>query len=889
MFLVVEKFNGSEYIGISKTLQGYTINEIIDDTLDSATIVVNNSDENFFELWDSVRLGAGNSLKCFLVADIDTKRRNVLNSNLIWQHTISLIETTKYLEKIYCSSMSFTNKSDNLLQQLEKALINAEVLEVGKTPRFRLSNALKDRLANEPMRDFTFEKSTLREILDGMLGALDLRCEVYEITDFNDIVIDYFDKNARNNLIDLGEILGKKSVENLEYLGSDIESYAENAFTGSKSAIYHPSKNGWDTFKTNEATLTTNNAVMSTNFPIEEIKEFIVKCLFQIEYTGDGGSETIISPTYSDFNIISNVVNNEVYDILKNFNEAPPMVSYKTKTLYKENTIYYTRGETRVQFEKVSSLFFTAQNIIAAIRNAIWKSGVVEQFLLANSIPINLDTDYQYVQVNLMSYNILTIAFRAKYIPYINAHTRISKTNYSKVPSTIIDNQSDKTVDLERYGDNLKATVNRLGNKTLTVDKVHHDMEDVWQVQDYTADGYVLTKKTIALHNHIIKTHYEFTKDFASKNERIGIDRAKKIYNIPLENFVRDVLIKEYMIASFDGAIVDNGLSTLFGRIFGGEKLSITNALVRTEFISTDYKWQATTPQSSFVAEGESGDNPANPIYLPPANSFQLGDYGRVKFNVPIDVHPDGYLYAYFEIVIAEGFSDWLELSVAPYAMATSLHFRFRFQDNFSAGMSIENQVIGGKKVIPNPYVNSFGEHNKIRIILLNDKLATRSEAYDDIKHLPKTNINWYDNALKAIDKTYIIEKDAYERMQYVYQLEVLSSDPNIIIGNAIAKLHPMVNDVDYDLQLFASTQYRYSANDTKAKGGSLSQVTWTYDSNVLTLVEKVYPYNPVNFDASVTSWCLADSYGNILVAVNKVGSEIIKNQVRFSHKTSRN
>jgi uncharacterized protein YdhG (YjbR/CyaY superfamily) len=872
--------NGTAYIEIDNLsiIDGLPIEETIDDTLDNATLIVKNEIESFLELWSSVKIVSGTLTKCFLVSDIFSKRESDIQVK--YQHTISLIEPTKYLEKVYCSSMSFTNKNDTLLMQLQKALINAEIKSEYENPRFSLSTALINRLTNEPARDFFFDKATLREIIDGILEVLDLRVEVYEITDFDNITLDYYDINAKNDLISLGEIVDEQSVENLEYLGSDIEAYGENSFSGSRSAIYHPSPNGWDTFKTNEATLTSDNAVMSTAFPIEEILEFILNQEFSVLFVlGQTSTELILNSV----DISRNVVDADIFNVLINGGSSELI---KTNTLYKENTMPFQRGQETIDVQQKFSewLFYSTLNLEAAIYNAVYNSPEVQNWLEENDgAYVN---NIQGLGSGVTQKKLEELIFRIKYIPYIDAHTKISKANYSKVPSTLIDNQSDKTIDLERYGDNLSSTVNRLGNKTLTIDKVHNSMGEVFEVQDYTADNYVLTKRTIALYNHVIKAHYEFTKDFNSINERIGIDREKRIYSIPLENVKRDILIKEYMLASFNGASENNGINELFMRVFSPsvEKLPITNAIVRTRFDGFTKAWNQTT-RTDYTVSASSGANAPNSSYLPNPEDYQVGTVGLVYDDTIINP-------VYYEVGFyanEAGYSSWLELPVAPYAMATSLHFRFKLQDNYSAGMSVTNQVVGGKKQVANPYTNKIGEHKEARIILLNDKLATRSELYSYIKLLPKTNISWYANTKKILDKTFKVEKDAYEHMSYVYQLEVLSNDVNIIIGKAIAKLNPMVSDLKYSLKVYTSETELYSESNLKAKGQIDSSLWFSVTNNSLTIIYgDVAPYDPINMP-NLKSWCIADNYGNILVAVNKVGTETIKNKVYFNYSTSRN
>ena len=510
--------NIGQYVPHNKVLHGFSIHETIDDTLDYATIVCHDDSEDCFKLWQSVKVeiwngqsdeGEADYKKRFLIADIDTTQRHTFD--IFYTHTITLIEPTKYLEKVVCSSMSFTNKEDSLLQQLEKALINAEPIEDDQSPRFRLSQRLKNRLSGINGEDFFFTKPTLREILDGMLEVVNCRAEVHEITDFNDIEIDFYDLNEVKNQIELFNNLNRQAIQNVEFLGSDIEAYGDNSFSGSRETIYHPSPNGWATFVSDELELTTENAVIKTAFPIEDIKEFWVPVTYILSKKDDWNSQ----PTSSDeitknLDIASNVVDEETYNILPNweFDVTNPDKD-KTHILYKENTIFYRRGETSIQGSGLKTrIFFKTQTILEnAIKNALWKQGVFEEYLIENP------DIHEVVGIQkIIDFNLLETLFRIKYIPYIDAHARISKVGYSDIKSTIIDNQSEKIIDLERYGGNLYGTINRLGNKELKIDRKLYSINDDYNIGDITADGYVLTSKDLALYNGFIKARYELTE-----------------------------------------------------------------------------------------------------------------------------------------------------------------------------------------------------------------------------------------------------------------------------------------------------------------------------------------------------------------------------------------
>ena len=71
------------------------------------------------------------------------------------------------------------------------------------------------------------------------------------------------------------------------------------------------------------------------------------------------------------------------------------------------------------------------------------------------------------------STNISSVRFQLLYIPQVDAHLKIDKDNYSSGPAaTIISQQSDRIIDLVRYGDNLRGLINRVGNKEIYIDAV---------------------------------------------------------------------------------------------------------------------------------------------------------------------------------------------------------------------------------------------------------------------------------------------------------------------------------------------------------------------------------------------------------------------------------
>ncbi|MCK9537140.1 MAG: hypothetical protein M0R05_06155 [Bacilli bacterium] len=93
--------------------------------------------------------------------------------------------------------------------------------------------------------------------------------------------------------------------------------------------------------------------------------------------------------------------------------------------------------------------------------------------------------------------DITTLMFRVVYIPFVDAHLKVGKESYAGPPATIISQQSDKIIDVSRYGDNLYGLVNRVGNKELYIDQVIDFASELYELGDYTDDNYVFNKSRI--------------------------------------------------------------------------------------------------------------------------------------------------------------------------------------------------------------------------------------------------------------------------------------------------------------------------------------------------------------------------------------------------------
>ena len=828
-----------QYVAIQRICQGTTIHDTIDRTLDSATLIIDSSLDNAYSVWQSIRIEIPQEFdRKYLIADVNKTSNNAALDTYPYRYTLTLIEPTKYLEKVICPNIPFTNKYLTLKQQIERLLGNVEVRLFGQTSRFSLSSSLINFLGSTPGEDFVFGRQrTLRESLDSMLAVKNARCVVHEITNFNNIVIDYFDETFINNQIEMAQRLKHEEVHNIEYLGSEIEAYGDNAFSGNREAIYHPSPNGYASIKTSEPTLTTENGEIVTSHPIEKIDEFLINGIYLTvveEYLDEYSTlQQDARQILTNIDIAGQIVTQEIYEILPTVGRSVAVSS--DGSLHQENTIIYLRGEKRFKdgMQHPKDMFFKAQNMQSAVEQASYNVIYLNQAeWKAKFNPIHSGGVITSVYYEAYAYSPLTFRYRIKYVPYIDGHTKLSKSTYNEVKSVIISQQSDKIIDLNRYGNNLYGQINRLGNKEITINTNHDDIAEVFERGDITQDGYVITTRDIATYNNFIKAHYELSQDYNQLSQKIGIDRREKLYHIPLDNVVTDLLIKKKVFLTSANVADYSDLIAEYIKTFGNSgKKPITNVIVRTSL------------------DNSMGTNLAN---------LSSGSISSFESNGIIS-----YLF---------------EMPIIRYAMANAIHFNFKFDDNYSAGTSSTVKIIGGQKQVQNGYVNQIGEAYQFWIRMFNDSLAERSQAYDDVKLYPRVNPSYYNNVVFPINDTVVHVKDALEFIQCTAMIEAVTNEHNIIIGSALAKYNALINDANNNIQLYVSTTDKYRIiENTKPIGILETNQLVTIAGNSIIVDGDTIMTNVSN----IQSWGITIN-GELAIGVNKVGTSTISIQIRF-------
>lgn len=148
--------------------------------------------------------------------------------------------------------------------------------------------------------------------------------------------------------------------------------------------------------------------------------------------------------------------------------------------------------------------------------------------------------------------------FTINYQPYCDSVVKIEKTNLEESRSknlSVLKNQSDRTIDATKYYDSQEALIKRMGNKEMVIDAIVDFTKDysykttLWDLGAYMqlpdGDWKITQREFVNYGDNKLKVKYTFSKDFNASNVDIQINRDKRLYGIPLSNFVdRYIILK---------------------------------------------------------------------------------------------------------------------------------------------------------------------------------------------------------------------------------------------------------------------------------------------------------------------------------------------------------
>ena len=134
--------------------------------------------------------------------------------------------------------------------------------------------------------------------------------------------------------------------------------------------------------------------------------------------------------------------------------------------------------------------------------------------------------------------------FQSEFIPRIDTLIEVSKPGVydnDRLKIGILDGQNANSIDIVRHGRTLGSLARRTGNEELMLDFHCDDFSHLMPVmgkfsgltgRNSYLNGYVITKREHSVYDNQIKVRYYCTKDYQAINERIGVNREKRLYEI---------------------------------------------------------------------------------------------------------------------------------------------------------------------------------------------------------------------------------------------------------------------------------------------------------------------------------------------------------------------
>ena len=846
-----------------KVVAGIPFIDTIDDSLDSFVVQFKNlSQRDLFKPFDFVVFTVNDGLetlekKYFVLFD-DVKTYSQMQKT--YEHNLSLIEPTKILEKIKIFNLNLTNQSNSFMEQVERALANAEPVFYNlnddgtklhkKESRLCATSELLSFISNKASRDFYFSNTDMRSVLDEMLGAYNARVTVEDV--------EYESSTGNIRYISLGyrdvtQITSVTPTWTKEEQGELIFEHAQNDGQNHGGTILSRGYNSiaeepisfTDMFKSENMAVSDTSACAMFPFPISSkgLKHFYINTTARFINKIDSNTvKYTITPVSVD--IAPYIIRTEAFDLL----DAEEQKTY----------LSYSVAEKKVLVGRTYKAFMGLLSK-PIIKDLIEKEA--PNFSPYGQLYDNLDTDY------------LDLTFTCVYYPIIDTVASISKPNVydnDDLQMGIMDFQTEQTLDIDRHGKKLAGLIKRTGNAEYYLDvkaKYYSKLLPLMSKIDLPdADGeeergFVLYRREYAIYDNFINCRYYFSKDFNAVQQNAGVNRTKHIYDIPLESDEVPIMVKKYLVLSkireaggggFDTSLPVAALNTLIGK---------------NE--STSY----TVGETTKTAGGKL--------------KYMLFQAQATK-NYPQNTENSAGECEYTDLAYR------FARPICAYALNKTMTFTANCLDNYSVDYSRDGYRFSiwgdaGNMVTYNRYVDNdagtIGEAHRFELDFAFEWKYSGEErtvdATTSVANFPVAkNTDFVTCGIKSAPLCIEYYKDRTQAPLFVFALECIPSEDrygDIIIGTEFAKRNNLVRDNGAGL-----TGLKLYTSQTLTFGGEENVLSTEYKQNSEQhdvgsfFVVEAYSYDGDSgavlrrtVAKTCTSWAIADEQGNIFLAVN--------------------
>ena len=396
-----------------------------------------------------------------------------------------------------------------------------------------LSNETKDKLTNKELIEDTYQNKNLWEIF--MQIGKYIHGKPYITFYNNKYMLNYKDYGISEYSLDKATKNSVYNSNDIENYISSLDSYIQNYFQYGNKVIecIRPTDND------GTCVCSSDNAVLKTKYPILEIVSLKFRDFDKTNKT--------------TFDLTDYVFEHNIYKILPLHKEISGTTSGYSH--YKGNSVYYHVNSTEIQGFQYKEISKTASEANAyAIKQAIYEvltSAGDTRYNNASGVKIN---DFYFI----IQYRTKDDVRFKSYKPDLRKFIRNADVDLCPIQSQF-NNQLDKTVDSEKYGNNTYGTLLRSGNESkdyqdyvVSID----NLKDSGELYDL-GNQYYVSKNTMLIYPTYVACETEYSKDFNKLSEIIGIDSQPRFYEIAEDNYIKRNISIDRFYSLFDNADIN--------------------------------------------------------------------------------------------------------------------------------------------------------------------------------------------------------------------------------------------------------------------------------------------------------------------------------------------
>lgn len=676
----------------------------------------------------------------------------------------------------------------NARSVIERALMIAEPLRKGDTPKFHLNADQAKEFEKIETPEFQFTQSTLREILQGVGVYIHGEPRL----NGDEIYYDMYGSGALND-VHYKNYAALSMRQDIEQYASGIDSSVDNFVNTvgrDSGVIIEPYDGGYKTLRTETlyARVEEGNMLISTQWPIYSISK--VECGFVGETTSA--------------DITPYIFESADYARMSSYSEL-----YPESRAY---ALYYTIGEKNIyglNFKEAHPISPAFKNY--AILN-ILRAATGDSSLTIDEGKENGEDGYTEGGYPLL-------AFRVTYTPIFSARVQQSKAYIGELtaPRTLAYNQAQNVVEASYYGERMKGAIARMGNVEKTYTFVFAGLARIPKVGDLFDDDYYISTVDVEIQPESTKITLGLSQDFNRYSEFIGINTAKRVYEVSeRQAYDSNLSYRDYVVI--------------------GDKVGSENTLFDISRIATTFSQNfETEPITLAIAQGEDDS----------------------------------------ENLLAE-----IALPVQTAAFGNAAVMTFKYEDNYSAGNNVtwreQNNVQGWfTNGVAYSDVHGNMEYLHLKYYEGGTIPATKEQQTQIGTSLPNaTNITGRGQAyINTGERPLWVKKGSTEILSVTYQIDYVSNRKNIIIGSALAKNCVFVSGSQsgHGAVLYVLPQ-RLNKFRLKADLNGATQIyDYNGNSDGFYLIDGGIQFKPCKSPVNGQSWVMTDKEtGEVLIGCNR-------------------